>query len=117
MTDARACVTKLRPGHRRFEWLRAVCGPKKYPDIVKRVAVVLSWDFSDRTTGITFVGVDRLAYELCISKRQIMRALKRLREDGFLKQVSKPSRDHPVKYLLTCADKKDAAGTEDDEAF
>jgi hypothetical protein len=69
--------------------------------LAHRVAVALSYDYSDKVTAETFVRVEELADYVNARKRAVQGVLSTFSADGYLTKVKDRRRGSPTTYRLT----------------
>jgi hypothetical protein len=87
------------PGERRTEWIADVA-KSKLTDADLRFLARMQWEWCDGRTGETRWGADRMAAEIGVGKRQVMRYLEHARAAGFLRQTVKPAKDRQAQHTI-----------------
>jgi hypothetical protein len=87
--------TSEETGRRRLEWLSTINGVPEYSLLALRIAGLLAWDYSDKITGETFVGVEEIVGRTGFEKRAIQKWLSQFQTDGYLTKIKSHAPDCP----------------------
>ena len=95
-------------GQRRSEWIGDAAKSKLLTDADVRFLARMGWDFCDRRTGETRWSAERMAAEIGVSARQVLRYLANARAAGFLRQSVRPAEGRQAQHVMSF-DYKDMA--------